>query len=367
MVDQLAVRLSQGSELYARIRAAALEGIYIYGAGFVGSWAVSYLEELCMPVIGFIDSDLKKQGCIVSGKPILGLDDPGVRSAKVILIGSRHAVPSIKNVLANSSALIMSVDAFVVHQQWNEAIDRLEALFSHDQQSLKTVQAVLLSMLEGTTKPLSDFADNKPFFDKFGFFNRNGEIFVDAGAYVGDSVERFLWSVNGVFEHIHAFEPGLTQYQAMIKRVDRLIAEWALTSEKISLINKGISDVTRSVKIKSGSQLIQTRIEQIGAIEGPGDSSVTVDTISLDEYFDGDAFTFLKVDIEGSESAMLDGAVNSIRKWRPRMALSVYHYPIDIFELPNKCSELNPDYRFSISHHSSQLMDTVLYCKDKND
>ena len=170
MVDQLAVRLSQGSELYARIRAASVEGIYIYGAGFVGSWAVSYLEELGIPVIGFIDSDLKKQGCIVSGKPILGLDDPGARSAKVILIGSRHAVPSIENVLANSSALIMSVDAFVVHQQGNEEIDRLEALFSHDQQSLKTVQAVLLSMLEGTTKPLSDVADNMPFFWEVWFF-----------------------------------------------------------------------------------------------------------------------------------------------------------------------------------------------------
>ena len=367
MVDQLSVSLSQGSELYARIRATSVEGIYIYGAGFVGSWAVSYLEKLGIPVIGFIDSDLKKQGCIVSGKPVLGLDDPGARSAKVILIGSRHAVPSIENVLANSSALIMSVDAFVVHQQGREEIDRLEALFSNDQQSLKTVQAILLSMLEGTTRPLSDFADNKPFFDKFGFFNRDGEIFVDAGAYVGDSIERFLWSVNGVFKHIHAFEPGLTQYQAMTKRVDRLIAEWALVPEKISLINKGVSDAVRSVEIKSGSHLIQTRIDQMSAADGTEDSSVFVNTISLDEYFGGDAFTFLKVDIEGSETAMLNGAINSIRKWRPRIALSVYHYPIDIFELPNKCFNLNPDYNFALSHHSSQLMDTVLYCRDKSD
>ena len=113
--------------------------------------------------------------------------------------------------------------------------------------------------------------------------------------------------------------------------------------------------------------MTSSRIGQAGSESAFKDSSVTVDTISLDEYFDGDAFTFLKVDIEGSESAMLDGAANSIRKWRPRMALSVYHYPIDIFELPKKCAELNPDYRFSISHHSSLLMETVLYCKDKSD
>lgn len=367
MVDQLAVRLSKDSELYTRIRAASVEGVFIYGAGFVGSWAVSYLEKLGIPVIGFIDSDLKKQGCIVAGKPVLGLDDPGFRSAKVILIGSRHAVPSIEKSLAHLPALIMSVDAFVVHQYGKEEISQLEALFSHDKESLKIVQAVLLSMLEGNTKPLSDFADNRPFFNKFGFFNRGGEIFVDAGAYAGDSIERFIWSVNGVFEHIHAFEPGLTQYQAMTKRVDRLIAEWALPSDKISLINKGVSDSSRSVKIMTGSHLTSARIDESGFRSGCNYSSDVVDTVSIDEYFDGDAFTFLKVDIEGSESAMLDGAVRSIQTWRPRIALSVYHYPTDIFELSKKCFSFNPDYRFKISHHSSQLMETVLYCRDQND
>jgi FkbM family methyltransferase len=153
----------------------------------------------------------------------------------------------------------------------------------------------------------------------------------------------------------------------MTKRVDRLIAEWSLAPEQISLINKGVSDVSRSVEIKRGAHLIQSRIDLAATIIGNNDPSVVVNTISLDEYFDGDVFTFLKVDIEGSEAAMLDGAVKSIQKCRPRIALSVYHYPTDIFELTNKCFTLNPDYKFSLSHHSSQLMETVLYCRDKND
>lgn len=367
MSDQLAASLSRTSELFARIRANAFDGVYIYGAGFVGAWSVNYLEELGMPVIGFIDSNPQKWGSLVSGKRVFNLDDPGVRAARVILIGSRHAVPAIKKALAHLSAMIMSVDAFVVHQQGKAEIDRLESLFSDDQQSLNTFRAVLVSMLEGSTRPLSAFADNRPFFDRFGFFNRADEVFVDAGAYVGDSVERFLWSVNGVFKHIHAFEPGLTQYQAMTKRVDRLMAEWAFDAEKISLVNKGVSDASRSVEIKRGSLLTQTRIDQIDyeqQYDGPSD---TINTISLDEYFDGDAFTFLKVDIEGSEAAMLEGAVKSIQKHRPRIALSVYHYPSDIFELTQKCFNLNPDYKLALSHHSSQLMETVLYCRDKND
>ena len=184
---------------------------------------------------------------------------------------------------------------------------------------------------------------------------------------MGDSLERFLWSVNGVFKHIHAFEPGLKQYQAMTKRVDRLIAEWALSPEKIALVNKGVSDASRQVEIKRGSHLIQTRIDERAHESLCAEPSHLISTISLDEYFDGAALTLLKVDIEGSEAAMLSGAMRSIQKWRPRIALSVYHYPKDIFDLPRKCFSINPDYKFSLLHHSSQLMDTVLYCRDKND
>lgn len=367
MYDLVGKSLDKTSEVYARVRDKAIEGVYVYGAGFVGSWSVGYLERLGIPVAGFIDSDSKKWGAIISGKRVFSLEESKGRGAKVILIGSRHAVPTIRNLLASMSATVMSVDAFVVHQQGREEISKLESLFAHDQYSIRMVRAILLSMLEGTTAAIEELADNRPFFDKFGFFNRSNEIFVDAGAYVGDSVERFIWSVNGVFKHIHAFEPGITQYLAMEHRIDRLIAEWSLLPGSISLINKGVSDASRSVNIKTESHLTQTCINQ--AEQHPMDANAfdVVRTISLDEYFEGDPFTFLKVDIEGSESAMLDGAVRSIQKWRPRIALSIYHFPTDLFELPKKCFQLNCDYNFSIRHHSSQLMETVLYCRDKND
>ncbi len=367
MSNELAISLNKTSDLYNRIRHDAIEGVYIYGAGFVGTWSVTYLEGLRIPVLGFIDSNPQKWGSMVTGKRVFNLDYPGVRSAKIILIGSRHAVPAIKKSLEHLPAKVMSIDEFVVHHYGSEKIESLESFFSYDQHSLNTARAVLLSMLEGTTRPLSLYADNRPFFDKFGFFNRDGEIFVDAGAYVGDSVERFLWSVNGVFKHIYAFEPGLMQFHAMEKRVERLMVEWAFDPGKISLINRGVSNVSNSVQLTSGAHIIQTRIDQIDDKEHLSEPAYISSTVTLDEYFDGNEFTFLKVDIEGSESALLDGAVMSIQKWHPRIALSIYHYPTDIFELPKKCFDLNPDYKLSVSHHSSQLMDTVLYCRDKND
>lgn len=359
--------LSIMKERYKYLFEASQDGVYLYGAGFIGKWALGYIESCGISVLGFIDSDENKWGQSIAGRLILNPSDPRISEARAILITSRHAVPAIEKKLAHLPASIMSVDAFVATRTGMDELERLESLLAHDDRSLQTLRAVLSAMLEGTPRPLAPFSDNRPFFDRFGFFNRDREIFVDAGAYVGDSLERFIWSVNGVFRHIHAFEPGIAQFAAMKKRVARLSEEWALKPNSISLINKAVSSDNRIVKLNNTSLLTQTTVDN--ANEDLADIEVInqIKTISLDTYFDDKNFTFLKVDVEGSECALLTGAQKSIAKYRPRIALSVYHYPTDIFDLPLLVKKLNTDYTFTLGHHSSMLMETVLYCTDNND
>ncbi|MGV1005659.1 MAG: FkbM family methyltransferase [Candidatus Nanopelagicales bacterium] len=359
-------RLAATSDSYLRILDATANGVFLYGAGFVGRWSVNYLESEGIPVVGFVDSDELKWGTIINGKRVFSPHDLLVSNAKAVLITSRHAVPAIKKSLSHLPASVMSVDAFVVHHNGREKIEELSSLFSDDMRSLETFNAILLAMLDGDKQVLSAVADSRPFFDRFGFFNRDGEIFVDAGAYVGDSVERFLWSVNGVYRHIHAFEPGPVQFKAMQSRVNRLISEWSLTPESISLLNMGLSAESAVVRVTSGPHPIQTRIENCDP-EGAAHLGLEVRTVALDQYFDGAGFTLLKVDVEGSEAELLAGAVKTIAEYRPRIALSVYHFPTDIFTLPLQCRAANANYSFSLGHHSSQLMDTVLYCRDRDD
>ena len=71
--------------------------------------------------------------------------------------------------------------------------------------------------------------------------------------------------------------------------------------------------------------------------------------------------TLIKVDIEGSEADFLNGAKVFISGKKPKMALSIYHYPSDIFLLPLQLIELNPQYNLILRHHSSMLMDTLVY------
>ena len=95
------------------------------------------------------------------------------------------------------------------------------------------------------------------------FVNTGNEYFIDAGAYVGDTVEKFIWVNNGGFKHIYAFEPGIIQFNALVKRKERLINEWALDPDSISLINAGLSEKNGEADIilGDGMHLLSTCLD----------------------------------------------------------------------------------------------------------
>jgi len=71
---------------------------------------------------------------------------------------------------------------------------------------------------------------------------------------------------------------------------------------------------------------------------------------------------FLKLDIEGAEMSALRGAIGSIRKFRPKLAISLYHKPSDIFEIPLYIAKEFPFYSMYIDHYTIHNEETVLYC-----
>lgn len=90
--------------------------------------------------------------------------------------------------------------------------------------------------------------------------------------------------------------------------------------------------------------------------------NLSVPVISLDEYLEDRPATFIKADIEGMELDMLYGAKKTIEKFRPRLALSIYHRPEDIFQIAEYIHNIVPEYRMAVRQHAPMLMDTTLYC-----
>nr|WP_249116994.1 FkbM family methyltransferase [Ciceribacter sp. L1K23] len=210
-------------------------------------------------------------------------------------------------------------------------------------------------MLTGDHAPLEEVLERDQYFCLPRFAGAAKEIYVDAGAYVGDSVERFIWANAGVFQKIYAFEPSPRQFDALEARGRRLRQEWALDEDVIQLNRAGLGD---QAAIMAGA----TASGQLQSMSLHPSSEGDVVTVSLDEYLAGAPATFIKADVEGMEMALLAGAAKTIAVCRPKLAICVYHYPSDLPAISGYIRSLVPDYKFALRHHSPQLMETVLYC-----
>lgn len=71
--------------------------------------------------------------------------------------------------------------------------------------------------------------------------------------------------------------------------------------------------------------------------------------------------TFIKMDIEGSELEALKGAKETIKQFKPKLAICVYHKKEDLLEIPQYILSLNPGYKLFLRNAASIPTDVVLY------
>ena len=89
-----------------------------------------------------------------------------------------------------------------------------------------------------------------------------------------------------------------------------------------------------------------------------------VRTLSIDQIVErGDLarVDFIKMDIEGAEQAALRGAEKTLRRFRPKLAVCVYHSLPDFWEIPQYLASLDLGYQFHLRHFSIHQEETVLF------
>jgi FkbM family methyltransferase len=188
------------------------------------------------------------------------------------------------------------------------------------------------------------------YFDKDIMIPHDYEIFIDGGVLDFKTSIEFIEWCNGKFDKIYAFEPDKASYD-ICKNV--LQTNKILDQKRIKLYQAGLWNKTKKVffnPIGNGA----SRIAEGGTSQ--------IETVSIDERLKGQSVTFIKLDIEGAELEALKGARKTIKKYRPRLAVCIYHKPEDILEIPRYILSLNMDYKLYIRHYSTHQYDTVLLC-----
>lgn len=357
-VDRLVKKIMP---IVSKVEKDYIQGVSIYGAGFVGTWACEYLQSIGATVTNFIDQDPKKNGTIIHGTPVVLPTKLVLSSVSSMFVAARHAIKEVFKEMGEYDFNLISFDCYYVIKNYDRLCFVRDNFFS-DKKSVNVYNALLIAMLTGSTVSCREVMEKDMYFSIPEFSGTFDDIFVDAGAFVGDTVERFIWENLGTFKHIYAFEPGFKQFSALQTRMIRLSKEWAFDPDCVTTVKAGLS--SKNCRM-SGSFLEDSPLRH-GLVaeqcENNADNTNSVNVYSLDSYLDGKAVSFIKADVEGMEMELLKGAQSTICRFKPKMALCIYHYPSDMFEIAEFVRKLVPRYKFYLRHHAPIFGDFVLYC-----
>ncbi len=167
--------------------------------------------------------------------------------------------------------------------------------------------------------------------------------FVDGGAYNGDTYLELCTLAD--VQAAYLFEPDSANFAQLVKNVRR-------PTHPVQCLPLGLSDSYRILSFNAGNG-------EGASITQNGTAHIAV--TALDDVMAGHTVDFIKLDVEGAELQALQGARQLIQRTRPVLAISLYHCPQDLWELPLTLSKLCEDYRFYIRQHCFNSFDSVLY------
>lgn len=230
-------------------------------------------------------------------------------------------------------------------EQYKATYDLLE-----DKASKNVLMGLVVARLTGDCRHLTDLASGNPqYFDKDIIESYTDEVVVDAGGYIGDTVEALLEmpEAKGKIKRIYLYEPSEKNMKQAKKNLSKSDVE-------IIYQKAGVSN-------RRGSFFITGKASG-SLITDHGQEMDKVDIVTLDESIKENV-TFIKMDIEGSEKAALEGCQTHILEDVPKLVICVYHKFDDVWWVPQYIKRLNTEYRFYLRHYRPNSMgETVMYC-----
>jgi len=186
----------------------------------------------------------------------------------------------------------------------------------------------------------------------YSYYNKirpeNKAVIMDIGAFNGDTAGMFAVLSPGA--SVYAFEP-VNELFPKVKAVCDVFHATAVQS--------GVFDKTGTIRF---TKLRRKNTIGMGSFAGSGADSIPV--VSLDDFVRRRKIAhvdFIKMDIEGSEIKALEGAKNTIKAFRPDLAICIYHTIDHLWKIPLLIKRLVPDYELYIDHKHIHPAETVCY------
>lgn len=231
-----------------------------------------------------------------------------------------------------------------------EGYQKAYSLF-HDGGSKNRILDRIQLLLEGLPCPADSLYENG-YFAFPGVNVSEKEIYIDGGAYTGDTAKEFIdiMGTDNQDYKIYSFEPDPQNYKEAVKNLAQYsnveVIPYGLASRKSELKFTDARGMSSHLTIHDAN-------------------SITVQATSLDLFFadkpQDEWPTIIKLDIEGAEKEALLGAENIIKAKKPQLIICAYHKPEDMYELPQTILKLRDDYKLTFWQIGTSFWDMILY------
>ena len=335
--------------------------VFIYGMGDGALKIMRVFGEYGIPVAGFFASDDVVRGHKFEGHLVHTLSQiESLIDDFVIVLAFAAGYESLYkriNEIASRHTLVapdvpVAGEGLFTYEYCLENWSKIQAVYDmlEDEASRRTYADVINFKISGKIEYLNRCTSPKEEIYGEIIPLSDSEIFVDLGAYNGDTISEFISACEGKYQHIYAFEPNPKNFRRLSKNFPG--------NENITLFNAaaGSENGTAEISLNEG------RMSRSG---GAG-KAVEIPVLAVDEAVPGQA-TVIKLDVEGAEREAILGAKKHI-SGGAKILCSLYHRNEDMFDLPLLIKSLDPDLKFYIRHQLYiPAWETNLYAVQKED
>ncbi len=229
------------------------------------------------------------------------------------------------------------------NDEFTRTFDLLE-----DELSKNIMVGFINSRISGYSCDIRQYTIDESYFPKGVVSLENNEVFLDCGAFDGDTIEIFkeqMKLANKTYNKIYGFEPDKENFKKL--------KENNINDKKVLPLNVGVFDKEDILSFCS---------EATGGSCVSENGTTTIEVNKIDNLIPNDTkVTMIKMDLEGVELEALAGAKDVILKDKPKLAIAVYHNVDDLIEIPKYIQSLVPDYKFYLRAQCYDSVDVTLF------
>lgn len=326
--------------------------VVVYGMGNGADKVIDELERLDIPVVGVTASDDFVRGQYFRGFKVKRLSE--FDGDFIIAVGFASCIPKVINhiysLCSDYRVLVPCVPVFgneIFNREFVEAnAEKINGAYNlFDEESKRIYAGCVNFIFGGELEALKSVTtDKSEAFENILKLGSN-ESYLDLGAYRGDTVEEFLHYCGGKYEEIIALEPDRRTFKKLCDYLSDIPASTA---------------IQKAAYRESGTVLFNGKAGRQSSV---GDKGEKIETVTVDELYRNKKVSYIKMDVEGAETAALDGAVSTLKVQKPKLNIALYHRSGDIFNIPLKIVQINSEYSFRLRRHPYiPCWDMNLYC-----